>query len=287
MPSSNRNRGSTRARDDLVRALGNKVRVQESNWNVLIGATPNQKKKEFQDVCVRQALAYALDRKGTAKNISQIAITKYVGGIVFPGHPLEAKKDWLANMPGYGNDIKASRAKAKQLLKEAGYASLKFTLWNRAVDQPYKIIGTWYVDQWRRVGINAEQKVVPSGPWYAGLRQTRDFDVSIDPNAQTIVNPTIDSSKYISSAGNNYANTTDKKSDELYFAMLYETNPQKQYEKMRAYEKHILLDTAQYIPAFWWYRITVQRSYVKGWSVGPSHYVNQGLENVWIDPKLL
>jgi peptide/nickel transport system substrate-binding protein len=190
-------------------------------------------------------------------------------------------------MPGYGKDIKASRAKAKELLKEAGYANLKFSLWNRAVDQPYKILGTWYVDQWRKVGLDADQKVLPSGPWYAGLRQTRDSDVAVTPNAQTIVNPTIDTSKYISSAGDNYSNTTDKKSDELYFAMLYEVDPEKQYEKMRAYEKHILKDTAQFIPAFWWYRITVQRSYFKGWNSGPSHYVNQGLENVWIDPKLL
>jgi len=276
-----------KAAQDLINALGNKVKRQESNWNVLIGATPNQKKTVFQDARVRQALGFALDRYGTAKHISEIAITKYVGGIVFPGHPLEAKKDWLAGMPGYGTDIKASRAKAKELLKEAGYANLKFSLWNRAVDQPYKIIGTWYIDQWRKVGIAADQKVVPSGPWYAGLRQTRDFDVSIDPNAQTIVNPTIDTSKYMSSAGNNYANTADKKSDELYFAMLYEADPKKQYEKMRAYEKHVLLDTAQYLPGFWWYRITVQRSYMKGWNSGPSHYVNQGLENVWIDPKLL
>jgi hypothetical protein len=26
---------------------------------------------------------------------------------------------------------------------------------------------------------------------------------------------------------------------------------------------------------------------VKGWKIGPSHYVNQGLENVWLDPKLM
>ena len=276
-----------KARDDLVQALGDKVRVQESNWNTMFGASPNQKKPEFADPRVRKALAYALDRNGTAKAISQIAITKYVGGLVFPGHPLEAKKEWLAQMPGYGKDIKAAREKAKQLLKESGHPKLKLSLWNRAVDQPYKIIGTWYVDQWRRIGVDADQKVVPTGPWYAGMRQTRDFDVTIDPNAQTIVNPTIDTSKYSASAGNNYSNTTDKKSDELYYAMLYETDPELQYEKMRAYEKHILLDTAQYIPAFWWYRITVQRTFLKGWNIGPSHYVNQSLENVWIDPKLL
>ena len=275
-----------KSRDDLIRFMDGKIKIQESNWNTVMGATPNQKKKQFQDARVRQALGYALDRWGTINYLSKIAIVKTVGGLVFPGHRLEAKKTWLAKLPGYGHDIKAARAKAKSLLKEAGYPNLKVTLWNRAVDQPYKTIGTWYVDQWRKTGIEADQKVVPSGPWYAGLRQTKDFDVSIDFNAQTVVNPTLDVSKWICEAGNNYSNCTDKKASELYYAMLYETDPEKQYDKMRAYEKHVLGDTAQYIPAFWWYRIVPLRSYVKGWKIGPSHYLNQALDTVWIDPKL-
>jgi peptide/nickel transport system substrate-binding protein len=275
-----------KARDDLVAAMGDRIKVQESNWNVIMGAVPNQKKKQFQDVRVRQALGHALDRQGTIGYLSKIAIVKTIGGIVFPGHRLEGKKEWLAKLPGYGKDIKAAREKAKSLLKEAGYSDMKVTLWNRAVDQPYKVVGTWYVDQWRKIGLNAEQKVVPTGPWFAGLRQTKDFDVSIDFNAQTVVNPTIDVSKWICDAGNNYSNCDDKKASDLYFAMLYETDPEKQYDEMRAYEKHVLGDTAQYIPAFWWYKINPHRTYMKGWKIAPSHYLNQALDTVWIDPKL-
>ncbi len=275
-----------KARDDLVHALGNKIKVQESNWNVLFGYGPNQKIKRFQDVRVRQALGYALDRWGSAKFLSKIAIIKAVGGIVFPDHPLAGSKKWLQTMPGYGPDAKASKAKARELLKAAGYPHLKVTLWNRAVDQPYKILGTWAVDQWRKVGIDADQSVVPSGPWYAGLRQTRDKDVVVDINAQTVINPPIDVSKWIVGAGNNYSNNTDPKTTQLYLAMLNEPDPAKQAQKMRAYEGQVLKDEADYIPAFWWYRIIAYRSYVKGWKIGPSHYINQGLENVWIDPKL-
>ena len=275
-----------KARDDLVHALGKKITVQESNWNVLFGYGPNQNVKRFQDVRVRQALGYALDRWGSAKYLSKIAIIKAPGGIVFPGHPLAAKKKWLEGMPGFGLDAKASKAKARELLKAAGYPHLKVTLWNRAVDQPYKILGTWAVDQWRKVGIDADQSVVPSGPWYAGLRQTRDKDVVIDINAQTVVNPPIDVSKWVVGAGNNYVNNKDPKTTNLYLAMLTEPDPEKQYDKMRAYEKQVLLDEADFVPGFWWYRIIPYRSYVKGWKIGPSHYVNQGLENVWIDPKL-
>jgi len=33
----------------------------------------------------------------------------------------------------------------------------------------------------------------------------------------------------------------------------------------------------------WWQRIVPYRSYVKGWKIGPSHYVNQDLATVWLD----
>ncbi len=275
-----------KARDDLVKALGDKVKVQESNWNVLFGAGANQKKKRFQDPRVRQALGYAFDRWGGSKYLARIAVVKQVGGIVFPGHELEPSKEWLETMPGFGRDVKANRAKARALLKEAGQPNLKVTLWNRAVDQPYKVVGTWFIDQWRKVGMNADQKVVPSGPWYAGLRKTRDTDVNIDINAQSVINPTIDVSKWIRDAGNNYTNHTDDKATELYLDMLQEADPKKQFDKMRAYEKHLLLDMAHFTPGFWWYKINPHRTYVKGWKIAPSHYLNQALDQVWIDPKL-
>jgi peptide/nickel transport system substrate-binding protein len=275
-----------KARDDLVSAMGDKIKVQESDWNVMFGAGPNQKLPRFQDVRVRQALGYALDRWNGAKHLSQIAIVKTVGGVVFPSHKLAGSQEWLATMPGFGKDAKANKEKAKQLLKDAGQPNLKVTLWNRAIDQPYKILGTWYVDEWRKVGMNADQKVLPSGPWYAGLRQTRDFDVAVDINAQTVINPAIDVSKWIKGAGNNYSNHEDQKTTDLYLDMLNEPDEKKQFDKMRAYEGHILKEQAHFIPGLWWYRIMPHRTYFKGWKISPSHYLNQQLDSVWIDPKL-
>ena len=57
-----------------------------------------------------------LDR--TAEQLSQIAIVKTVGGIVFPGHPLAASKEELEKIPGYWPDLDKSRAEAKKLLEE-------------------------------------------------------------------------------------------------------------------------------------------------------------------------
>ena len=81
------------ARDELVKALGDKISVQESDWNVASAVTPNHKRKPFDDPRIRRALSLAVDRWRGAPAISKIAIAKTVGGVVFPGSPLAATKE--------------------------------------------------------------------------------------------------------------------------------------------------------------------------------------------------
>ena len=76
------------ARDELVKELGDKVTVQTSDWNCVNLLTPNQKKKPFDDVRVRRAMALAIDPWKGAPALSKIATVHTVGGLVFPGSPL-------------------------------------------------------------------------------------------------------------------------------------------------------------------------------------------------------
>ena len=144
------------ARDQLVKELGDKITVQDSDWNCGNMITPNHKKKPFDDVRVRRALALAIDQWHGAPALSKIANVRTVGGIVFPGSPLAATKEELQQMAGYWPDIEKSRAEAKRLLKEAGAEGLKFELLNRNVDQPYKFVGTWVIDEWSKIGLNVD-----------------------------------------------------------------------------------------------------------------------------------
>ena len=273
-----------KARDDLVKALGDKITVQESDWNCVLLFTPNQKRKPFDDVRVRKALNLAVDRWGGSKYLSKIAIVKTVGGVVFPGHPLAATKAELVKLTGFGTDLKKNRAEARRLLKEAGVKEgFTFDFSNRGVDQPYKVVGTWLVGQWKKIGLSVKQRVQPSGPFYATLRKTSDFDVSIDFNCQSVINPIADVSKFLGSAGNNYGNYEDQTLEDIYDKLLRAAKESDQRVLMREFETRALSDQVHMGITLWWYKINPHRSYVKGWKIAPSHYLNQSLDQIWLD----
>ena len=273
-----------KARDDLVKALGDKITVQESDWNCVLLFTPNQKRKPFDDVRVRKALNLAVDRWGGSKYLSKIAIVKTVGGVVFPGHPLAATKAELVKLTGFGTDLKKNRAEARRLLKEAGVKEgFTFDFSNRGVDQPYKVVGTWLVGQWKKIGLVAKQRVQPSGPFYNTLRKTGDFDVSIDFNCQSVINPIADVTKFLGSSGSNYGHYDDPVLEKIYDRLLRAETESDQRKIMREYENRAINEMAHLGITLWWYKINPHRSYVKGWKIAPSHYLNQSLDQIWLD----
>jgi peptide/nickel transport system substrate-binding protein len=272
------------ARDLLVKELGDKITVQTGDWNCVNMITPNHKKKPFDDVRVRRALTLAIDQWHGAPALSKIANVHTVGGIVFPGSPLAATKEELEQLPGYWPDIEKSRAEARRLLKEAGAEGLTFELMNRNVDQPYKYIATWVMDEWSKIGLHVTQHVLPTGPFFDALRNNA-FDVTVDFNCQGLVNPLMDVGKFLphSVYTENYGNYEDQKDIDLYQALLHETDPTNQRTRMREYETYVLDTQAHMFMMPWWERIVPMRAYVKGWKISPSHYVNQDLATVWLD----
>jgi peptide/nickel transport system substrate-binding protein len=272
------------AREELTRELGDKIVTQTSDWNCNTVITPNHRRKPFDDTRVRRALTLAIDQWHGAAALSRIAIVRTVGGIVFPGSPLAATKAELENIAGYWPDIEKSRAEARRLLKEAGAEGLKFELLNRNVDQPYKFVATWVIDEWSKIGLHITQRVVPTGPWYESMR-TGSFDVVVDGSCNSVVNPLTDVQKYLPHDvfTENYGQYEDKEAVDVYNKMLQETDAAKQRALMRAFERRVLDTEAHAMVMPYWRRIVPLRSYVKGWKISPSHYLNQDLANVWLD----
>jgi len=272
------------ARDELLKDLGDQITVQESVWNCGSEVMFNHKQKPFDDPRVRRALSLALDRWGGAQALAKIAIVKAVGGIVFPGSPLAATDDELKQMAGFWPDIEKSWAEAKRLLHEAGADNLSFELLNRDVDQPYKYVGIWMVDQWSKIGVKVTQKVASTGPWFAAMR-SGEFSVVHYPICHSVVNPVLDVQPYLpkSISEENMGYYDDDDEVALYDKLLHETDPAKQHDEMTQFQKLVMDTQAHAMMVLWWNRIMPYRSYVKGWKISPSHYINQDLATVWLD----
>jgi peptide/nickel transport system substrate-binding protein len=272
-------------RDSLVAALGPKIAVQESPWDCLILVAVNHEKKPFDDKRVRRALSLALDRYQGSQALSRIAFVKEVAGVVVPGTPFATPPAELEKLAGYSHDIAKSRAEAKRLLREAGVPDgFSFTYKNRGVPMPYEPIGVWLIDQWRQIGLNVKQEVVEAAAYYGQVLRPGNFELAADFQCGYIVEPDLDlykfQSKEISPA--NYSRYTDKVLDDLYVKQSRAGDAEERKRYVREFEKRMLDDEVHYIYTLQWQRIIPHSAKVRGWTITPSHYLNNQLDTVWL-----
>jgi len=271
-------------RDNLKAALGDKITVEESPWDCILMVGINHKVKPFDDPRVRRALTLALDRYEGSKALSQIAIVKEVAGVQVPGTPYATPPAELAKLAGYWHDINKSRAEAKRLLKEAGVPEgFSFTFTNRGTPMPYEPLGVWLIDSWRKIGLNVTQKVVEPAAYFATIRKG-DLQVHMDFQCGYIVEPDLDMYKFTSTSRNpaNYGFYEDKVLDELYDKQSQETNVEARKKIVRQFEKRVLDEQAHYLMTLQWHRIIPHSSKLHGWTITPSHYLNNTLDTVWL-----
>jgi peptide/nickel transport system substrate-binding protein len=276
-------RGFTPAdRDSLVAALGPKIAVQESAWDCALMVAINHEKKPFDDKRVRRALSLALDRWEASKNLSKIAIVRDVAGIQVPGTPYATPPEELKKLAGYWPDINASRAEAKRLLREAGVPDgFAFTFKNRGIPQPYEPIGIWMIDQWRQIGLNVKQEVIEASAYHPMLKRG-DFEVAMDFQCGFIVEPDLDLGRFLSNSDANYGKHKDVVIDDLYQRQARATDPEERKKILRTLEKRLLDEEVHVMYTLQWHRIIPHNSKVKGWTITPSHYLNNQLDTVWL-----
>lgn len=271
-------------RDNLKAALGDKITVQESPWDCILMVAINHKKKPFDDVRVRRALTLALDRHEGSKALSQIAIVKSVAGVQVPGTPFATPPEELNKLAGYWTDPEKSRAEARRLLKEAGIPEgFSFVFSNRGIPMPYEPLGVWMIDQWRKVGLNVTQRVIESAAYYSTIRKG-EHDAAMDFQCGYIVEPDLDMYKFLSSSRNpaNYGYYEDPVLDALYDKQSRATGVEERKKIIREFEKRLLDDQAHYLLTLQWHRIIPHSSKLKGWTITPSHYLNNTLDTVWL-----
>ncbi|HEY3065661.1 MAG TPA: ABC transporter substrate-binding protein [Methylomirabilota bacterium] len=271
-------------RDSLVAALGPRITVQESPWDCLLLVGMNHERKPWDDKRVRKALSLALDRYQGSEALSKIAVVKLVGGVQVPGTPYATPPAELEKLAGYSRDIAKSRAEARRLLREAGVPEgFTFTFKNRGLPQPYEPVGVWLLDQWRQIGLNAKHEFQEAAKWDAD-RRNGDFDVSMDTQCGYAVEPDLDLAKFqsVGVSDNNYARYVDRTLDDLYIKQSRAIDFEERRRWVREFERRLLDEEVHYIYTLQWHRIVPHSAKLRGWTVTPSHFLNQQLDTVWL-----
>jgi peptide/nickel transport system substrate-binding protein len=272
-------------RDDIVQALGKKITEQTSPWNCALLVAINHEKWPLNDANVRRALSLALDRYSAVDQLSKTTIVREVAGVQLPGSLFATPPAELRKLAGYGRDIRQSRSEARRLLAEASVPDgFSLVLKNRDIAMPYQHIGAWLVDEWRRIGLNVRHEVQDSARYFKDLRDG-NFELSTDFQCGYVVDPDLDLYKFQSRARSdaNYGRYTDPVLDELYVLQSRAVDPKERRRHIRAFEKRLLDEEAHYIYTLQWNRIVPHSAQVRGWTITPSHYLNNQLDVVWLE----
>ncbi|TMF61185.1 MAG: ABC transporter substrate-binding protein [Chloroflexi bacterium] len=272
-------------RDTLSGALGSALAIQEAPWICVNYVVPNTKKPPFDDVRVRQALTLAIDRYAGSTSLQKITIVKDVGGLMRPKGPFAQTDSDLQKIAGFGTDGAANKAKAKQLLADAGQSNLTFKFLNRNITTPYEPVALFVLDQWKQIGINATHDVKETSAYQADLR-AGNFEVALDFNCDFLDEPDLQLAKFWSASGLgkglNFAYYDDAALDKMIDGQSRETDPAKRKALVADIEKYAMDTKAYQYPVLWWYRIIPYLNTVRGWRIGSNHYTNQDLETVWL-----
>ena len=162
--------------DWLVKNIPNEARHATALWAQYTSF--NSKRKPFDDVRVRKALAMAIDRKAIADDILGGSYGQEATNVLPPG---TANVDRSAQVEWAGKTMDERRTEAKQLLAAAGFGPdhpLHFT-YNFSTNTDNRRIAVAMQSMWKDIGVTVSLDTKESKV-HQKLLQTHDFEVAGD-----------------------------------------------------------------------------------------------------------
>ena len=277
-------RGRTpKERDQIVEAMKDKAIIVAGPWTTNLMFSFNTKRKPFDDLRVRQALTLAIDRWGGAAMLGKISVLKHVSGMFRPGYEFGLPRAELEKIPGFWPDIDKSRAEAKRLLAEAGVSNLKLRLVNRNLGEPHTPAAIYLMDQWKRIGVEAEHVQLETKLFY-DAHASGNFDIVMDFISDFADDPSAQFDKFLSAgkSAQSVSRHTDAILDDLFDRQARSINPLVRKRLVHQFETRGLTQ-AYSAPILWWDRTVVHHRRIKGWELHPSHFTGFDFVDVWLD----
>ncbi len=188
----------------------------------------------------------------------------------------------LEKLPGFWRDPDRSRAEARKLLAEAGYPNgFKTILKNRNVRLPYQDWAVFVIQEWRKIGVEAENRPLETAALLTDVRDNGNFELSVGATVEYIDEPDVFLRRYTTGDPNNVGRYSDPILDDLFARQARTLDPAERKRLVLDLQKPVL-EQAYYMPGLWWTRNVVHWAKVKNYVAPPSHYTNQKLQDVWL-----
>ena len=211
--------------------------IAEGSMNLVQALYLNNAEKPFDDVRVRQALCYAVDKQA----VIDLAFDGYgtpLGTSMFPSFS-KYYDDSLTDY--YQQDL----AKAKELLAEAGYPDgFDMTITVPSNYTPHVNTATVLLELLREVGINVTVQRLDWGTWLQDVYTDRKFQSTITGLTSDNMPARKLLDRFASTAHNNFTNYSNEEYDEIFAQAIAATDDAEQVGLYKQLEKNLTENAA-------------------------------------------
>ena len=209
--------------------------ILEGSSNVVQALYLNNAFEPFADARVRQALCYAID-KNQVIDLAADGHGTPVGSSMFPAFG----KYFMDELTNY---YEPDGEKAKELLAEAGYEGLEFTITVPSNMPAHVDTAQVIVELLREVGVNAKIEQVEWATWLSDTYQGRNFEATVVGMDAHGLAASDMLARFQSESGKNFINYNNPEYDEVYAQAMSTVDEEAQTELFKQCET-ILTETA-------------------------------------------
>lgn len=191
--------------DSQAQQLEGTMNILEGHMNLVQGLFLNNKVSPFDNIKVRKALNYAVDKQAILDMVAG-GRGSIISTNMFPAYT----KYYLEELNDvYPNDVN----KAKDLLKEAGFPDgFTFTITVPSNYQYHVDTAQVIVEQLKEIGVTAKIKQVEWATWLSEVYTNRDYEATI-VGLDARLSPRDAMDRYEAKASNNFVNYSNKEYD--------------------------------------------------------------------------